>query len=212
MNGAFEQAMREVLERSQYDILTGRAVDYRQVVIDAILNGIINLLERINFNIPEEAEYNLQAFALMFAIFAGILLFVVSMCVTYTLLKRRRKSDEITSSIFDDIANKRLSLTDMMRLSKDYADRNNFREAVRYSYIAVLISLDDARIIRVDKSKTNAQLMQELKNHEFSKSFDSVVDIFHKSWFGRKDIVATEYQDFQLSTQHIVNHAVKKTT
>jgi len=200
----FNEAMHEVLQRPQYDILTGRAVDYQRVIFEAIGRAIADLLSRIDIDLP--GGYNLQLITTVFIVVLALLLLGASIGLAYILLKRagKKAQQELgVSALFDDIANKRFSLADLLRLSKEFEEKRQFRDAVRHHYIAVLVSLDDKRTIRVDKSKTNAQLARELADAApaLAGSFVSVVDVFHQTWFGMKVLGEDDYRSFAKSAE-----------
>ena len=210
--GDFYQAMQEVLQRPRYDVLTGRAVDYQQLireallsVVEAVFDAFINFLRRLNFAVPNAPNYNLQAITTVFLIVTGALLALALFGAVYFLMKRHgraAKEKASLSNIFDDIANKRFSLADLLKISEEHAKNGQYREAIRHRYIAVLVILNDKQIIRVEKSKTNAQLSSELHSASpaLAQSFDNVVDTFHRSWFGLKPV---DYQDFILNAEKV---------
>lgn len=207
----FYQAMQEVLERPKYDVLTGRAIDYEQIIVDALGRAILRLLEGINLSNPYAPEYNLDVIILIFVISAALLLLVTSIVITYMVLKHRgKKAAQETSSIsalFDDIAHKRFTLADLLNNARKYAENEQFRDAVRHLYIAVLVALHDKNTIKVDKYKTNAQLAQELAlaSPAMLEPFVSIVDVFHKTWFGKKELDEERYQHFASLAEEILN-------
>ena len=207
----FSGAMQEVLQRPDYDILTGRAIDYQQVIMEALGRAIISLLEQVRLSLPYSPEYNLQAMTFAFIISAALLLLAASMGITYLILKRRGRKIAINthaSAIFDDIANKRFTLSELLDLSLEYARRHEFRDAIRHYYIAVLVDLHDKNTIRVDKSKTNAQLSKELESADpaLLGPFVSLVDIFHKVWFGNKSIDEEKYRLFAANAKEVLQN------
>lgn len=204
----FYEAMLEVLERPEYDILTGRTVDYQQIIMEAIGRAVISLFERINIRLPDSPEYNPEALTYVFIVVAIFMLLSASMGVTYILIKRRgrkARQDAYSAAIFDDIASNRFSLSDLLRLSKEHADKSQLREAVRYNYIAVLVALNDKQTIKVDKSKTNAQLIRDMSQAApaLLDQFTQVVDIFQQTWFGKKNIDADRYRLFSAEAEAI---------
>ena len=206
----FYEALQEVLQRPQYDILTGRAIDYRQIIIDAINRTIISLLEGMSLHIPDSPDYNLGAITNVFIIVTALLLLGALTGVVYFILKRtgRNAAKEISvAAIFDDISNKRFTLGDLLRLSREYAEKKQFRFAVRHYYIAVLVALHDKKTIQVDKSKTNAQLTRELAlaAPALSDPFISVVNVFQEAWFGKKEINVSQYYSFTACAEEILH-------
>jgi len=208
---SFYEAMHEVLQRPQYDILTGRAIDYRQIIIDALNRTLINLLEQLFSNMPDYSpEYNLGAITNIFIVVTALLLLGAVIGIVYFILKRTGKNaaKEISlASVFDDISNKRFTLGDLLKLSRKYAEKNQFRDAVRHHYIAVLVALHDKQTIQVDKSKTNAQLTRELAlaAPTLSDPFISIVDVFQETWFGRRSVDANQYHHFTVNAEEILH-------
>ena len=210
--GDFYQAMEEVLARPRYDILSGRAIDHQQLIRDALLSvaesaldAFIDMLQRFNFAVPDTPNYNLQAITTVFLIVTGALLALALFGAVYFLMKRygrAAKEKASLSNLFDDIANKRFSLDDLLKISEEHAKNGQYREAIRHRYIAVLVTLNDRQVIRIEKSKTNAQLSKELHDASptLAEPFDSVIDMFQRSWFGLKEV---EYQDFILNAEKV---------
>lgn len=206
----FYEAMQEVLAGPKYDILTGRAIDYQQILMEALGRALISLLEQVRFNIPDTRDYNLEAITYIFVVVAFILLLGASAGVIYIILKRmgrRSKQKSAVTAIFEDIAHKRFTLPELLRLSRDCANKNQLRDAIRYCYIAVLVALDDKQTIKVDKSKTNAQLSQELAlaAPTLTGPFISVVDVFQQTWFGFKAVDEIKYHKFSQDVEEILN-------
>jgi hypothetical protein len=207
----FYQAMHEVLQRPGYDILTGRAIDYQQIIMEAVGLAIINFFDQL-FNMPDPSVYNLRAITTVFVILSALMLFTAVMGLIYFILKLNRfksgegKMNPSIIEIFDDIEHNRFNLAELLRLSRSYAAERNFRDAVRHHYIAVLVALDAKKTIRVDKSKTNAQLIRELSKAApaLSGPFASVVEVFHQTWFGKKSVDEDRYRHFASKAEEIL--------
>ena len=206
----FYQAMQEVLEWSRYDVLTGRSIDYQQFIIEAIEGVVASILEFLRLNTSDTAEYNLQAITSVFIMAVALLFLGVSTWSISLLLKRKwlnAQQEFSVSALFDDVAHKRFTFSELLLLSQEHAKKKQLREAARYRYIAVLVCLDNKKVIIVDKSKTNAQLIKELSlaAPTLLDSFVSVVDLFQQTWFGKKDIDEDEYRHFAVSAEELLD-------
>ena len=206
----FYDAMYEVLAAPKYDILTGRAIDHQQVIIEALGRAILNLLERVNFGQLDAPVYNLGFLVNAFIIAAVLLLLGTAVVITYILITRRarmKRREADTADIFEDIANRRYTLSELLLMAQEYVNKNHYRDAVRYYYIAVLVALDDKRTISVDKSKTNAQLVQDMIKAapDLTDPFISVVDIFQQVWFGGKAVDEYRYGLFVEKAEEILH-------
>ena len=206
----FYEAMSEVLARPHYDILTGRAINHQQVIMEAIGRAVVSLLEQLQLHMPEYTEYNADTLIIIFVAASALLLFGIAAWVVFVLMKRRRnkiKTAADVSAIFEDIENKKFSLPELLQISRKLAEKNQFRDAVRIKYIAVLVSLDEKRTIRVKKSKTNAQLAGELAAAapDLFNPFVIIVDIFHEAWFGLKNLDKDSYARFAFNAEEILD-------
>lgn len=201
LDHTFYDAMQEVLRRPRYDLLTERAVDYRRTLTDAVERALTALLDRIPVGAVSLPDVNLDAVTYIFALVGALLILGSLSAVVWLVMRRRhRKRDDADAlsfmeALFEDISGERFRLDEVLRLRREHAERGEFREAVRYGYIAVLVTLHKAKIIRVDKSKTNAQLVNEMSAAapQDAPAFRDVVIVFQATWFGLKRIDAERY-------------------
>lgn len=78
-------------------------------------------------------------------------------------------------------------------------EQQHFREAFRYTYLALLIDLNKMGFLRIDKSKTNRQYMRELRASGY-KSYDTVrsfTDAFNEYWYGKKELSKEVFEGWQ---------------
>jgi len=205
----FNEAMQEVLELPKYDILTGRAVDYQQIITDALVNALINIISRINLSLNDSPEYNLQLILNFFIVIAALIFLGAAIGIVYILLKlRARKNHELgVTEIFENVENKRYTLSDLLRHSVKYAEMREYRKAIRHKYIAILVKLNDNNTIQVNKSKTNYRLSNELSvaAPDLSESFGIVVNMFHASWFGKQDVCEEDFNFFSKAAEELLH-------
>jgi len=199
----FYEAMHEVLQRPQYDILTGRAVDWQQVITESIANALIAFFRRFDdWTASPSREYNLDIMIYAFLIVAGILLLVSIVGGIYWFLRRKQRVVRPVSDVsewFDDIAQRKLSFYDLVRKSQESAANGEYRSAIRHRYLAVLVALHESNAIQVDKSKTNSQLTYELQEArpQLATPFNGVIEIFQQAWFGRKPLDEETWLNYQ---------------
>jgi len=201
----FYDAMHEVLQGSQYDILTGRATDWQQVITEAIEDALIAFFSQFDnfyWSTSQNQDYNLDAMIMAFRIVAIILLIAAVVGGIYWFLRRKRQAVRPSGNVadwFDDISQRKLSFYDLVRKSKECAANGEFRGAIRHRYLAVLVALHESNAIQVDKSKTNAQLAHELQKArpQLATPFGGVVEVFQQAWFGRKPLDEETWLNYQ---------------
>lgn len=203
----FETAMQEVLQQSRYDRLTGRAVDFKKMIADAAKRVIEFILDKFSFRLPDLSTYNTDIFSYLF-LGVGLLLLLVAIGVTVRILARRRRKPSAfdLSELFEELAQKQYTVSELLALSQEYASDNRWREAVRYRFIALLAGLNEQRVIRIGVSKTNAQLARDIAAAapELAGPFEETAECFHYVWFGHKPVPPEQFTQFTRNVDRLL--------
>ncbi len=78
------------------------------------------------------------------------------------------------------------------------AETGQFREAVRYLYLSLLLFLDRRELIRFRMSKTNREYLRELKNSGACREgFADMVAVFERKWYGMEACDGDDYRRFR---------------
>jgi len=202
MDMTFYEAMQEVLQTSRYDWLTGRRVDIRTLISEWIVRFFENLFNNINLNIPTpQLGYDFNILSVIFMLVGAILLIVAAVILFRVLMRRRSIEYYDLSDIFEEL--KHHSVSDLVNLSDTATDR---RFAIRYRYIAALLHLNEEHIIEIRPSATNAKILAQIKETYPSlvPVFEDMADIFHRGWFGYKNISDPVYDNFATAVDSIL--------
>ena len=204
MSMSFYDAKNEVLQTSRYDTLMGRRLDITSLISDVVSDALRRLFSLINIDINiGSAEYDLDILYTLF-ILVGIVLIIVAAIVLFRTLHNTRRVDYYDfSDIFEELTQKKYSIAELIHLSDNSETR---RFAIRYRYIAVLLSLTENYIIEIKPSATNAVILSQIKQVSPSLllDFENTADIFHKVWFGYKEIYDSAYEHFKDSVNFIL--------
>jgi len=76
------------------------------------------------------------------------------------------------------------------------SEAGDYSQALRFLYIAMLISFNKLNIIRINKSKTNKQYLIEIESNR-PQIYNTVVDFtddFNKYWYGKKELGKTKFE------------------
>lgn len=197
--------MNEVLATSRYDRLTGRRVDIREIIREWLQDALYRLFSRLNINIgTPEFRYNLDVISTTFVIIGIILVIVASIVLYRTFRKRKQVKYHDISDIFEELAKKNYTVSELIDLSQN---ADNRRLAIRYRYIAVLLSLNEKQIIEITPSATNGLILHQIKAAAptFLPPFECTADVFHRAWFGYKNIDDGLYNNFTNAVDYIIN-------
>lgn len=73
----------------------------------------------------------------------------------------------------------------------------DYRTAMRYLYLSLLLLLDERDILRYDHTLTNREYARNLTRFpQFAATFSRVVDVFDRVWYGHHDLNADEYAEY----------------
>lgn len=96
--------------------------------------------------------------------------------------------------------------TDQLRTQASVcAEKGEYREAIRYLYLSLLLFLDQKRLIRYRLSKTNHEYLQEFRKNETGQDgFYGVVSFFEDKWYGMEPCSNMDYRQFQAMYMNMV--------
>ncbi len=73
----------------------------------------------------------------------------------------------------------------------------DYRTAIRYLYLAALLTLDERGLLHYDRSLTNQEYARTLERiPPLAGIFKSIVNVFDRVWYGRQRVDATAYMDY----------------
>ncbi|MCL1843853.1 MAG: hypothetical protein FWF79_08570 [Defluviitaleaceae bacterium] len=200
----FEDAMYEVLQTRRYDLLTGRRVDIRQTVEDLFERAVAWISQRFNFNLPEGTLGNASIIAGVFSLIGIVLVIIAGVVMVRARNVSRGTARYDLSDIFEEIKN--YSVNELLQLSQIAETR---RIAVRYKYIAAILSLNERGVIIIKPSATNAVISRQIKKSAPSlvASFGKIAETFHLAWFGHKILGDALFTEFNSAVEKLVNNA-----
>lgn len=123
----------------------------------------------------------------------GILLLV------YTLLRglRLNFASDADLNVKNGVRGAPLTASAALERAQTLSTGGDYRTAMRYLYLSLLLLLDEREILRYDHTLTNREYARSLTRFpQFAATFSRVVDIFDRAWYGHHDLDADEYADY----------------
>jgi len=197
--------MNEVLETSRYDFLTGRRVDFRDIIMDFFDTVFTWLFENLGFSLPSPVGANTNLIATLFTIVAIALALIASFVLLRAYLKTRIPKRHTLADIFEEARNH--TVAELIHLSNATPDR---RTAIRYKYIAAILSLNENDIIIIEPSATNAIILRQIKSTSpaLAAPFAQIADSFHLTWFGHKELDDEKFNSFNIAINKVISSEV----
>jgi len=198
----FENAMEAVLKQSKYDALTGRLFDWRGWLKERALEFFTRILELIDIDFSSlfnpSANNWINSWISALRILGVILLIIIVVKLTIYVRNRIMRRNRTSKGIFEDIDKEASTAAGLLEASAGLASNGYHRDAVRYCLAAILLALDKKKIYRLNFTKTNGQILRELKYiiPSIIPSMSSIVNIFNAVWFGHRNITEAQFNKY----------------
>ena len=120
-----------------------------------------------------------------------LILLVAGILFAYrrSIFKRKAKTEIKNEYIPNILKEEGINTQDIRKTIKDAEDSGDYRAAIRNLYLLVILSLSDAKLIKLHIEKTNSDYRKELPK-KFQFNFKRLTRIFDFIWYG--DYPATE--------------------
>ena len=100
--------------------------------------------------------------------------------------------------------------SDLDRFIREALQKENYAQAVRLYYLAIIKELSLKRWIRWKKDKTNRDYIRELSNTNFQNSFRNVTRMFERIWYGKQKLEGGDFKNtVQPSLKDLLNDSQK---
>lgn len=112
-------------------------------------------------------------------------------------LRRRKKRDDEVREVLGEELPDDATAADLLNNAAQLARAGDFRSAIRRAYIALLCDLEQRGNVRLHRSKTNRDYLDELRPHQsLYPSFSVMTSAFEHVWYGQEPATESEYNDF----------------
>jgi hypothetical protein len=152
---------------------------------DNFKNWIISVLESW-FNTSEKSANNIFE-NLETTFYILVISLVIYLIVKMLLNKEGRwifgKKKSSKGIIYADVETNIIEIN-FEELIENAIENENFRLAIRYSYLWILKQLDEKSIIEYNSEKTNVDYQYEVENSAFSEKFKTASYYYNYVWYG----------------------------
>jgi hypothetical protein len=103
-----------------------------------------------------------------------------------------------------DLADENLSAMQAQQRAQSLAAGGDYRSAVRYHYLSVLLFLEEAGRLRYDRSLTNREYLRQVAGQaDVTDPFRAVVITVDRVWYGFAPLDAAGYAAFVAQVQAV---------
>lgn len=149
---------------------------------------LARLVNRLFPNIDDASMLLNAALAGLLAVIVAAILFFVYRSTARSILKEARAAEEngIPGALTADQA---------LAHAQERSEKGDFRTAVRYLYLSALLSFEARGLLRIDRSRTNHEVLTDLaRRPELAAELEEVVEVFDRVWYGFQAIDAHAFE------------------
>lgn len=177
--------LERVLARSEFDY-SPEAPSIRDAIIQRLL----------------EALFGSRGAGALVDFFAGVWPFiavlVIGGSVIYLLRTVRGQFASSASVAAGDPYVPDLTPSAALSRAEERSQSGDYRDAVRYLYLAVLLDLDERGVLDYDRTRTNREVVRAMRNDpEMAGELQAVVTVFDDVWYGFHPLSEATYRDYE---------------
>lgn len=205
----FDEAVGEVIKKPGYRHLTGGFLDFIKGMKEGIREWLLGILKKAFSNLENAPEIS-ESLSTLFMIIGLLLIIGIIVFIIVRVSKtfdRRASIGEILGEKIDDKATPR----SLRERAQDFTQRGEFRQAIRYDFIAVLLLMHEKNILFLDESKTGGEIYSHLRKNKFQGAalFKQLVGIFNAAWYGHKPLEKKLYDEWSSTLNSIWNGVIE---
>ena len=135
----------------------------------------------------------------LIALAVVVLAFIIANMVGaegWSLAPNNRKVEQAKSNIPITLENVEDNIyeSDLDRFIREALDKENYTQAVRLYYLAIIKELSLKKWVKWKKDKTNRDYIRELSNTTFQNGFRNVTNVFERVWYGKQDLGGSDFK------------------
>lgn len=192
-NKEFENTINKILESPKYKHLNNDMIDYIQNIRQGISQWIQKIIGKTISNISSLNSVS-DRIANIFIIIGFLLMLAIVILIIIKVSKTFERKARIREILGESI-NDKTTPSSLRRVAAAFGVKEDFRQAIRYEFIAVLLLMHEKSIIYLDETKTNEEIYKYLKKNKFNNlsSFESLSGDFNSSWYGHRGCDKNSY-------------------
>lgn len=189
----FDKAVSQVLNKSEYRSLRYDYVDIAGRIRNTLMEWIKRWLEGL-FNAGDKLDTSTLGISNGIVIVGSIFLVFLVIILFFSMKKIVGKNKKVKIIYGEEIGNT-TTAEGLRNKAAEYKEHGNYREAIRVSFISLLLKMSEKNLLFLDETKTNSEMIQILTNNDFEyiELFENLTYLFNKAWFGHKKIHEDEY-------------------
>ena len=183
---AFDDAVKIVLSRPEYANLKSALEDIIQNIkewfISLLIKFFTNLFSGLGAVKPISGALSTIFIVVALTLIVGIIVFIA--IKINKSFEKKGKIKEILGERIDG----RTTPETLKAKAKAFEEKEDYRNAIRYDFIALLLLMHEKNVLYLDETRTNEENYSYLNRIKFPKlsEFHYAMEAFNSTWYGYK--------------------------
>lgn len=183
-NKEFDDTINNILKGPEYKHLKNSLLDFITKIKESISQWIGRLINNTIANIPSKDAVS-DNLANILIIIGILMIFIILVLIILKVSKTIERKSRVKEILGEKISTK-TTPKGLRDEASSFAEECDFRQAIRYDFIAILLLMHEKNILYLDETKTNDEIYQYLKKNKFNEYsvFQYLINDFNSSWYG----------------------------
>lgn len=192
----FDSKVHDILQRPEYAHLRKSIRDWIEGIKEKIKEWLINFLSKAFSDMPSVKSISDNLSTIFIII--GILIIVAIIVFIAVKAGRALEKNNSLREILGEKITEGVTPVSLRQKSSEYAKNGDYRLALRFGYIALLLLMHEHNLVYLEDTKTNEEILQALKKTGFAMLpvVANLAARFNASWYGHKSYPVDVYNEW----------------
>lgn len=189
----FDNTIYRIIQRAEYRHLSNRLQDFLEAVKGAVSDWIIELFKGMDFPTPKAPVIS-DRLSTVFMIIGLLVILAIIIWIVVNVSKSFEKKARI-KEILGERIDEKTTTGSLRSKAAGFLREGDFRQAIRYDFIALLLLMHEKSLLYLDETKTNQEIYHYLKKNGFSslQALEHLIDTFNTTWYGHRQCDRDRY-------------------
>lgn len=193
----FDKTIEQILNSPKYKHFNESYIDIMEKFKQRIISWLESWLKSLDIN--SEKISRAVPSASNGVMIVGTIIIILIIILMFLSIRKMIKKDKKVKRILGEIIDEKTTTEGLYAKAKKFKELNQYRDALRYSFIALLFLMNENNLLRLDETQTNSEIVYELRKNKFKNIdlFEDTANLFNKVWYGHKIIDEKAYESWE---------------
>jgi hypothetical protein len=205
----FDDTVHSILKRTEYTHLRNPLKDFMDKAKESLKETLLKWFKKNFANMDNAAAISdrLSTIFMIIGILVIAAIIVVIIVKVNKTFERKRRVKEILGEKIDG----RTTPSSLRQKASSFREAGDFRQSIRYDFIALLLLMHEKNLVYLDETKTNEEIFKYLQKNSFDRVdiFKRISDIFNSTWYGHRIADKDSYKAWSNSLELLWNEVIK---